>query len=441
MARGLFASALVATAVCLCAAGGASAATLKADYRFHGNLASSVAGSPPAINLGDQNAFATENAGGAPRTVLTFPKDAGLAFAPSGVPADTYTIAVLFRLADLTTSGGTSYRRILDFTAGDLELGVYYYTGLLNYYGPCCEVMGSDSASPNRYEQVVFTRTAGNQFAGFLNGVFQWNVGGAEVDEETLMPNGFRLFKDDGGEEAAGAVARVRIWDGALSASEVAGLDLYPPDSDGDGRDDDFDNCPGVANADQADVDQDGPGDPCDADDDNDGVADALDAYPLDPTRRWSPPTASDDLITASPGPDLICGLGGNDTINGLGGDDTIFGDACNDVARARTAQAARDGNDTLIGDSGNDRLYGAGGNDSLRGGPGNDRLYGGGGNDTLNGGRGRNSYSGGPGNDTIRARNAKKETVNCGRGRRDRASVDRKDRVRGCERVKRVPR
>ena len=69
----------------------------------------------------------------------------------------------------------------------------------------------------------------------------------------------------------------------------------------------------------------------------------------------------------------------------------------------------------------------------------GNDRLYGGGGNDTLDGGRGRNSYSGGRGNDTIRARNAKRETVNCGRGKRDRATVDRNDRVRGCERVKRV--
>ncbi|HRE88942.1 MAG TPA: MopE-related protein [Myxococcota bacterium] len=36
------------------------------------------------------------------------------------------------------------------------------------------------------------------------------------------------------------------------------------PDGDGDGVPDTYDNCPGVANADQADRDADGVGDPCD---------------------------------------------------------------------------------------------------------------------------------------------------------------------------------
>lgn len=46
-------------------------------------------------------------------------------------------------------------------------------------------------------------------------------------------------------------------------------------DTDSDGVADDDDNCPLVANADQADNDQDGEGDVCDADDDNDGISDA----------------------------------------------------------------------------------------------------------------------------------------------------------------------
>ena len=37
------------------------------------------------------------------------------------------------------------------------------------------------------------------------------------------------------------------------------------------------DNCPFVANADQADNDSDGIGDACDPDDDNDGVLDGTD--------------------------------------------------------------------------------------------------------------------------------------------------------------------
>jgi hypothetical protein len=42
-----------------------------------------------------------------------------------------------------------------------------------------------------------------------------------------------------------------------------------------------------------------------------------------------------------------------------------------------------------------------------------------------------------GPGNDQILARNGKRETIDCGAGR-DRATVDRDDPVRGCERVAR---
>jgi hypothetical protein len=42
-----------------------------------------------------------------------------------------------------------------------------------------------------------------------------------------------------------------------------------------------------------------------------------------------------------------------------------------------------------------------------------------------------------GPGRDVVQARNGKRELVRCGSGR-DRARVDRRDRVRACERVSR---
>jgi hypothetical protein len=48
------------------------------------------------------------------------------------------------------------------------------------------------------------------------------------------------------------------------------------------------------------------------------------------------------------------------------------------------------------------------------------------------------NKYSGGAGNDTISARNGKRETVDCGAGKRDKATVDRRDKTRGCEKVRR---
>jgi hypothetical protein len=54
-------------------------------------------------------------------------------------------------------------------------------------------------------------------------------------------------------------------------------------DLDNDDIADTADNCPNIANNEQVDFDEDGLGNACDGDDDNDGVADADDAFPLDP--------------------------------------------------------------------------------------------------------------------------------------------------------------
>jgi probable HAF family extracellular repeat protein len=136
----------------------------------------------------------------------------------------------------------------------------------------------------------------------------------------------------------------------------------------------------------------------------------------------WSPTdraTSGNDTLTGTSGPDVICGLGGNDRINGLSGNDTLFGDACGVKSKLVSAAAT-------------------GGSDVLSGGRGNDKLYGGRGNDKLNGGPGVNRYSGGPGNDKINARNGKRETVDCGAGKKDVAIVDEKDKTKRCEKVKR---
>jgi len=55
----------------------------------------------------------------------------------------------------------------------------------------------------------------------------------------------------------------------------------FMDDADGDGVEDGLDNCPSIANQDQLDTDDDGLGNACDDDDDNDGVLDVNDALPL----------------------------------------------------------------------------------------------------------------------------------------------------------------
>jgi hypothetical protein len=139
---------------------------------------------------------------------------------------------------------------------------------------------------------------------------------------------------------------------------------------------------------------------------------------------------AGDDCINGEGGNDVLNGGDGRDTLQGSSGADRVNGDSGDDRASGGS------GRDRVSGGSGNDRLFGSSDKDRLSGGAGNDRLSGGSGNDVLGGGSGRNAYEGGAGNDTINAHNRRRETVDCGKGSRDRATVDRSDRVRHCERV-----
>jgi thrombospondin type 3 repeat protein len=103
-----------------------------------------------------------------------------------------------------------------------------------------------------------------------------------------------------------GAVLWLRWTDIDLQNEEDDGLAVDDfslsaagPDADGDTVADPADNCPSLANPDQTNTDGAGDGgDACDADDDNDGIPDASDPFPLDPTRPGA--AAADTRPTVS---------------------------------------------------------------------------------------------------------------------------------------------
>lgn len=200
---------------------------LKADYQFQNTLTSSVSEAPALINLGN-NTFATATVDGTQRTVLNFAQNNGLALSPTAglIPNDAYTVVILFAFRDVN-----GYRRILDFKNGTSDNGLYVFSGQLTFF-PVVFGPGAPIAA-NAYVQVVLTRNAGGNVAGYVNGVQQFSFadsGGLAVIDAN---NTLRFFQDNtsggaGNEASAGSVARIRLYDGALSASAVAALDRLP---------------------------------------------------------------------------------------------------------------------------------------------------------------------------------------------------------------------
>jgi Ca2+-binding RTX toxin-like protein len=147
--------------------------------------------------------------------------------------------------------------------------------------------------------------------------------------------------------------------------------------------------------------------------------------------------TPGDDRLVGTSRGDSIFGLQGKDSLRGLRRDDCLFGGVGSDRMSGGRGDDRLLGDDADRGVGGSDRLSGNAGNDLLVGRSGSDRLSGNAGNDRLIGGRGRNRLRGGAGNDRLDSVNGSSDRLDCGRGR-DRARVDRIDRVRGCERVSR---
>ena len=112
-------------------------------------------------------------------------------------------------------------------------------------------------------------------------------------------------------------------------------------------------------------------------------------------------------------------------------------GSAAPTVRRAPKARAGTAGSNTLTGTIRNDVIRGLGGNDRLYGRGGSDTLVGGPGNDLLDGGAGSDRLVAGAGNDTVKARDGRRDSIDCGPGR-DSVTADRADVVRGCERIAR---
>lgn len=106
------------------------------------------------------------------------------------------------------------------------------------------------------------------------------NLGSAPVGEYAgnygLAWLGGCVYTAHGRNKTFADPATARMWRYCPDGAPI------PLDTDGDGVSDPNDNCPRAYNPEQADLDADGTGDPCDPDDDGDAVPDELDRCPAE---------------------------------------------------------------------------------------------------------------------------------------------------------------
>jgi Ca2+-binding RTX toxin-like protein len=316
---------VVATAVLSVA--GAARAGLVADYRFAGNFDSSVPGAPDSFT-NFPLPFGTEAVAGCRRQALSFPVSEGPAIHTNFLPDEgIYTIIAQVRFETVTDS----VRVINWFPNFANDNGLYLLDGQLDFYDGA-DHTGTATVSPGQFAEFAVTRDASKLVTGYVNGIQQFSLTDSGDNAVSPHPAGNVYFFQDNetggtsGEESAGTVARIRLYDSALPAAEITNTV----------------GCFGV---------------------------------------RCGSELAT---IAGDADPNAIAGTGGRDVISGLEGDDTIQGLAGNDLL------CGGPGNDTLIGGPGKDILIGGGGKDRLIGGKGRDRLVGGGGRDLCRGGAGR---------------------------------------------------
>lgn len=186
------------------------AATLTHSY----NLSNSAADALGGLSL-------TLNGGTIGTSGYTFAANQGPSLGSNAVNQINYSLLMDFSISD--TSG---YRKLVDFKDRNSDAGLYNLGGALSFYPVTTGSAGSFIA--NTLSRLVITRDSATQnFVGYVNGVQQISF----VDSGDLATFSFgiaQFLRDDlataGGEATSGILAKVAIYDGALTSQEVATL-------------------------------------------------------------------------------------------------------------------------------------------------------------------------------------------------------------------------
>jgi hypothetical protein len=204
-----------------------AASNLRADYRFEGNFNNRVGSAPDLVPVGvDETCPPSCFKFGVPvkgtsQGAWDWAEGAGLRLDDArkavGSPR-TYSIVLLLRLDDVA-----DYNKLIDFDNLDSEQGLYVDSGYLDIWP--FEESDEEVIRDDRWRQIVLTRNRAGKVRGYVDGE---RVAATKDPDEVQMLGAdekLHFLIDDGSDEHSGGyIARLRIYDGALSPRAVRKL-------------------------------------------------------------------------------------------------------------------------------------------------------------------------------------------------------------------------
>ena len=184
----------------------ASAATLENQFLLDGTTADT---------LGNGTATLGSGSGSLDSDSFNFAAGQGL-FVSIGSTLSTWSIVMEVALDNVG-----SWRRLLDFSDLNSDIGLYSFNGLMQYYNSATGPTTVFSAG--QYAQVALTYD-GTTTRGYVDGTEQI-VSTATGSGFPVLISSFYALIDNGSENTSGDLLYLEVYDGVLSASEVASLD------------------------------------------------------------------------------------------------------------------------------------------------------------------------------------------------------------------------
>ncbi|MDD2759169.1 MAG: hypothetical protein PHH11_02625 [Methylomonas sp.] len=200
----------------------ANAAVLLHDYQFNGNLEDSLGG--PAL-VADGGTLGTGS--------YAFDNNHGLTLSDGLMDGGSYSIAMNFNRSTYGTYGTQKY---VDFKNFSTNYGLVTSYGTVFFYPSSGLSYGASNGriELNTDTEMVFTRDGNTkEFSLYVDG----KKAGSFIDNQSYAVFSsehkvMHFFEDDpwGGDyhPGPGTVNSLRIWDGALSATEVANINAVP---------------------------------------------------------------------------------------------------------------------------------------------------------------------------------------------------------------------